>query len=83
MARDRVKIDTRKYSGRVAARIRKLIDEKQVPIKTILKAINKVEPVSERTLFAYLNNTRTLHPDLYPAVAKAIKVPIAELLPTK
>lgn len=82
--RERSEVDTSTYSGRVAARIRAVIDEKGVPIKALVDAIQAAgHKASERTVFAYLNNTRTLHPDLYPAVAKALKVKLADLLPPK
>lgn len=82
--RERSEIDESTYSGRVAARIRKLVDEKAVPINAIVDALIKDgHKASARTVFAYLNHTRTIHPDIYPVFARVLKVKLPELLPTK
>lgn len=84
VARERNEIDTTSYSGRVAARIRKLVDDKGVPIKSITKAIQDAgHTASDRTVFAYLNNTRTIHPDLYPVFAKVLGMKLHDMLPAR
>lgn len=82
--RERIEIDETTFSGRIAARIRKLVDSKQVPIKAIAAALEKDgHKASERTVFAYLNHTRTIHPDTFPTFARVLRVPISDLLPKK
>lgn len=81
------KIDTTKYSGRIAARLRKLREERGWLVNDLAAAINRLLPADQRvavsTVHHWDNGGRRLDPDLYPIVARAFGLTVAEFLPLK
>ena len=65
--------NTSTYSGRVAARIRKLRKDRQMERSELHAALERYGvKVSMPSLYAYENGNRPVNPDHYPAFAKAL-----------
>lgn len=79
------KIDTKRYSGRVAARMRALREERGWLVRELAVEINRLLPPAKRveasTVHGWDNGNRTIDPDLYPTIARVFSLSIAEFLP--
>lgn len=81
------KINTKHYSGRIAARVRALREERGWLVGDLAAALNRLLPPDDRvavsTVHHWDNGGRNLPPDLYPFMAKVFGLTIAEFLPPK
>lgn len=81
------KIDTTRYSGRIAARLRSLREERGWLVGKLAEEINRLLPADSRvavsTVHHWDNGGRKLDPDLYPILAKVFGMTVAEFLPKK
>ena len=68
VGRQRAEVDTATYSGKIAVRIRSLREAKDMTVHQLAEKVG----VTWQAMYAYEQNTRTLPPDLYPKVAKAL-----------
>lgn len=76
-ARPRKKFSTRSYSGKLAARITALRDERHMTVEAFAHAVG----VSPQTVYSWECNRTTPHMDDLPRLAKVFGIPIAELMP--
>jgi hypothetical protein len=84
MAKPQKKADKSSYSGRVAARLRSLKKARKWNDDALWLALRQAgADVSVSTIRSWQNGNRLIHPDEYPAIAKAFGVPIREFLPDK
>jgi transcriptional regulator with XRE-family HTH domain len=75
---------TKKYSGRVGARIRVLRTDRDWTVEDLCHRLRDVGLArSVNSIRSWEAGRRILHPDDYPFVAKAFGVTIHELLPAK
>jgi transcriptional regulator with XRE-family HTH domain len=68
MGRKRAEVDTSTYSGRIAARVRELRERKGYTVEKLAEKVG----VDIKAMYAYEQNARTIPPDLYPKVWKAL-----------
>lgn len=66
--RRRVDVDTSTYTGKLAARVRQLREDKGFSIEDLADRVG----ISAQTMYAYEANRRAIDPDLYPKLAKAL-----------
>jgi ribosome-binding protein aMBF1 (putative translation factor) len=60
--------DTSTYSGRIADRVRSLRESKRLTVE----ALADKSGIGLKALYAYESGTRTIPPDVYPALARAL-----------
>lgn len=81
------KIDTTKYSGRIAARLRALREERGWTVATLAEEINRHLPEGQEaapsTAHSWENGSRKIDPDLYPVLARVFRMKLYEFLPAK
>lgn len=79
------KIDTKRYSGRVAARVRALREERGWLVQDLAKAVNDllIKPVAVSTVHGWDNGSSKIDPDLYPTLARVFGLKLSEFLPLK
>lgn len=83
VARETKPVDESKYSGRLAARIRALRIEAGMDVKTLAAAVTrKGYKLGTSTLYAWENGNLQAQLDALPALAKALKVSLLDLLPS-
>ncbi|MDE2106961.1 MAG: helix-turn-helix transcriptional regulator [Patescibacteria group bacterium] len=84
MARPEKKVNRKPYSGRVAARLRAMRKERRWSDEKLWLALRGAgADISMSTLRSWQNGNRLIHPDEYPAIAKAFGVELFEFLPPK
>lgn len=72
------------YSGRLGARLRKLREDAGLSIDQVVERINKNGHTMKPNTFRHWEIARTSPPwDAVPAIAKALKVAVRELIPPK
>lgn len=80
-------VATDNYSGRVAARLRALREERGWTVADLAERLNRQLPKDKRvansTLHSWDNGSRTADPDYYPAFAKVFGLSIRGLLPSE
>lgn len=80
-------IDTKTFSGRVAARLRTLRKAKGWNVPELTKAINSRleadDEVAQSTVHGWDNGNRKIDPDYYPMLARLFGLSVAEFLPKK
>jgi len=81
------KIDTTKYSGRIAARVRALREERGWTVAKLAEEINRhlseEEAAAPSTAHSWENGSRKIDPDLYPVLARVFRMKLYEFLPAK
>lgn len=80
--------DQSTYSGRFAARLRSLREKAGLSVEQVVEAIGKANKSGRKSpavtsFYGWEQGATTPHWDLVPAIAKALKVEIHELLPGK
>jgi transcriptional regulator with XRE-family HTH domain len=84
LARQLKQVDESTYSGRLAARIRALRNERKMDVETLAKAVTKKGyKLGTSTLYHWENGTLQPNIDAMPAMAKALGVTLTELFPAK
>lgn len=68
MGRQRAKVDTSTYAGRIAERVRALREAKGYTVEKLAERAG----IDWKRLYAYEQGVRTLPPELYPKLAKAL-----------
>lgn len=68
LGRQRAEVDDSQYSGKIAVRVRALREAKAMTVHQLADKAG----VTHQAMYAYEQNTRTMPPDLYPVVAKAL-----------
>lgn len=74
------------YSGRVAARMRLLREERDWLVSDLTARINKIlkdDAVAQSTVHGWDNGSRKIDPDFYPAIARVFGLSVAEFIPEK
>lgn len=66
--RRRSDVDTTKYTGKLAARLRELREAKGMTMEKLAEKAG----VSVMTIYAWESNRRAIDPNSYPALAKAL-----------
>lgn len=79
MGRKRVEPDTKTYSGRIAHRVRSLRESKAMTVEGLATKVG----VGAGAMYAYESGSRTIPPDLYPALARALGCKLPEFFPQK
>lgn len=82
------KPDETTYSGRFAARLRMLREKAGLTVDDVVAAIDKSNSSRRNSpkagaIYSWEQGRATPHMDLFPAIAKALKVSIRDLLPGK
>lgn len=76
--------DTTRYGGRLALRIRELREAAGLTVEQLAERITKAGYTTKTpTLYHWQNGTREPNIDALPAIARALKVSIADLMPEK
>jgi len=79
-----VEADDTVYSGRLAKAMRAIRTKNSLSVVETIQRMGKAGyPISEAAYRHWENGTRVQHVDAIPALAKALKVTIHELLPQK
>lgn len=82
--RDENEVDSSRYAGRVAVRIRTLRKELGLTVEQLAKNVTKAGyTLAKTTLYHWENGTREPQLDALPALAKALKTTVHGLLPDK
>jgi transcriptional regulator with XRE-family HTH domain len=80
-------VDESTYSGRIAARLRKLRTDKGWTVKDLRERLNRTLPASMRlkpsTLHGWDAGDRKVDPDYYPALAAVFGLSVRAFLPTE
>jgi ribosome-binding protein aMBF1 (putative translation factor) len=66
--RERAKVDTSDYSGKIAARVRTLRETASMSVEDLAKKAG----IDIKAMYAYEQRTRRIPPEKYPALAKAL-----------
>jgi ribosome-binding protein aMBF1 (putative translation factor) len=80
-------VDRKTYSGRVAARVRELREERGWRVADLVERINhrrrrvKAKEFPQSTVHGWDNGSRKIDPDLYPLLAAVFGVSVREFLP--
>ena len=76
--------DPSNYSGRLAKSIRTTRERKGLTVQQVIERMEKAGwPVALQTFYGWENRKRQVNWDALPALAKALKVKIRDLLPAK
>jgi transcriptional regulator with XRE-family HTH domain len=80
-------IDATNYSGRIAARLRKLRTEKGWTVADLHERLNRVVPkemkIAGSTLHGWDNGDRKVDPDYYPALGEVFGLTVRAFLPSE
>ncbi len=80
-------IDPTNYSGRIAARMRKLRTEKGWTVADLHERLNRVVPkemkIAGSTLHGWDNGDRKVDPDYYPALGEVFGLTVRAFLPSE
>lgn len=77
MGRQRVPIDPKSYSGRIAAQVLKLREAKGVTVAQMADALG----VSEKAVYKWEQGARDIPADKYPEIAKVLGVSAEQFFP--
>ena len=84
MPRPRREPDHKKYSGRIAKRLRELREAQSLTVDELAEKVTKAGyAVSAPTLYAWENGRLQVQLDAIPCLSKALQVLIEDLLPRK
>ena len=77
-------LDTSTYTGRMAKRLQSLRTQRGLSVVEFHAALKKRGlTINKSLIYAWETGKKTIHPNDFPAVAKALGVTIHELLPDK
>lgn len=66
--RERAKVDTSDYGGKIAARVRMLRETAGITVEELARKAG----IDLKSMYAYEQRTRRIPPEKYPALAKAL-----------
>ncbi len=79
-------VETSSYSGRVAARLRTLREERDWHVSDLVARINKIlkdGELAQSTIHGWDNGSRKIDPDYYPTIARVFGITVLDFLPEK